>query len=67
MGIKRFGYKYAHKEADTINTMKNVFKGIPMNREFNIWSYRTNLYFPKHKLGIECKEHNLKIKMSAMK
>ena len=67
MGIIRFGYKYAHKEADTINTMKNVFKGIPMNREFNIWSYRTNLYFPKHKLGIECNEHNLKIKISAMK
>ena len=60
MGIKIFGYRYVRKELDTIYTKQNVFKGKPMKRGFNIGSYRIDLYFRKHKLCIECNEHNLK-------
>ena len=54
MGIKIIGHKYVRKEADTIYTIQKVFKGISMKRQFSIGSYRIYLYFPEHKLAIEC-------------
>ena len=31
-----------------------------MKRQFSIGSYRIDLYFPEHKLAIECDEHDHK-------
>ena len=60
MGIKIIGHKYARKEAGTIYTIQKVFEGISMKWQFNIGSYRIDLYFPEHKLTIECDEHDHK-------
>ena len=60
MSIKIIGYKYVLKEASTIYTIQKVFEGISMKRQFSIRSYRINLYFPEHKLPIECDEHDHK-------
>ena len=58
MGIKTIGHKYIRKEAGTIYTIQKVFEGISMKRQFSIASYRIDLYFPEHKLAIECDEHD---------
>ena len=60
MGIKIIGHKYTCKEAGTIYTIQKVFEGISMKRQFSIESYRIDLYFPEHKLAIECEEHDHK-------
>ena len=60
MGIKIIGYKYICKEAGTIYTIQKVFEGISMKRQFSIGSYRIDLYFPEHKLAIECDDHDHK-------
>ena len=60
MGIKIIGHKYVRKEAETVYTKQKVFEGIPMKRQFRFESYRINLYFPEHKLAIECDEHDHK-------
>ena len=62
MGVKLIGHKYVCKEADTIYTIQKVFEGISMKRQFSIGSYRIDLYFPEHKLAIDCDEHNLRDK-----
>ena len=60
MGIKIIGHKYFRKEAGTIYTIQKVFEGISMKRQFNIGSYRIDLYVPELKLAIECDEHDHK-------
>ena len=60
MGIKIIGYKYVRKEAGTIYTIQKVFTWVPMKPQSSIGSYRINLYFPEHKLAIECNEHDHK-------
>ena len=60
MGIKIIGHKYVRKEAVTIYTIQKVCEGVPMKRRFRIGSYRIDLYFPQHKLAIECDEYDHK-------
>ena len=60
MGIKIIGHKYVHKEAGTIYTIQNVSEGISMKQQFSIGSYRIDLYFPEHKLAIECDKYDHK-------
>ena len=60
MGIKTIGHKYIRKEAGTIYTIQKVFEGISMKRQFRIGSNRIDLYFPEHKLAIECNGHDHK-------
>ena len=60
MGTKIIGYKYVRKEASTTYTIQKDFEGISMKRQFNIGSYRIDLYFPEHKLAIECDDHDRK-------
>ena len=60
MGIKIIGHKYVCKEASTIYTIQKVSEGISMKRQFSIRSYRIDLYFPEHKLAIECDEYDHK-------
>ena len=57
MGIKIIGHKYIRKEAGTIYTIQKVFDGISMKRQF-VRPYRIDLYFPEHKLAIECVKHD---------
>ena len=35
-----------------------INEGISMKQQFSIGSYRIDLYFPEHKLAIECDEHD---------
>ena len=58
MGIKIIGHKYVRKEAGTIYTIQKVFEGISMKRQFSIGSYRIGLYFPEHKLAVECDKYD---------
>ena len=58
MANKIIGSKYVRKEAGNIFTIQKVFDGIPINRQFCIGSHRIDLYFPEHKLAIECSEYN---------
>ena len=60
MGIKIIGHKYVRKEPGTIFTIQKVFEGISMKQQFSVGSYRINLYFPEHKLAIECDEYDHK-------
>ena len=60
MGIKIIGHKYIRKKAGTIYTIQKVFERISMKRQFSIGSYRIDLYFPEHKLGTDCVEHDHK-------
>ena len=60
MGIKIIGHKYVRKEAVTIYTIQKVCEGVPMKRRFRIGSYRIDLYFPQHKLAIDCDEYDHK-------
>jgi len=48
-------------EASTIGFIFNTFNGIfDIKRQFYFGSYRVDLYFPQHKLVIECDENNHK-------
>ena len=60
MGIKMIGDKYARKEGSTIYTIQKLFEGISMKRQFSIGPYGIDLYFPQHKLAIECDKHDHK-------
>ena len=61
MGIKIIGHnKYVRKEAGTIYTIQKVFEGKSMKWQFSIGSYRIDLYFPEHKLAIECDDRDRK-------
>ena len=40
--------------------MQKVFEGVLMNRQVSIGSYKIDIYFPGHKLAIECDEHDHK-------
>ena len=46
------------KKAGTIYTIQKVFEGISMKRQFSNGPHRIDLYFPEHKLAIECSEHD---------
>ena len=60
MDIKIIGYKYVRKETGTIYTIQKVFERISIKPQSSIRSYRIDLYFPKHKLAIDCDEHDYK-------
>ena len=60
MDIKIIGHKYVRKEASTVYTIQKVLEGISIKRHLCIGSYRIDLYFPEHKLAIECDEHDHK-------
>ena len=52
--------KFLSKEQETISIIMQVFKGIKMIDQYIVDNYRIDLYFPKHKLAVECDEfgHN---------
>ena len=44
------------KEQDTLCCILEAFKGHEMVEQFQVDGYRVDLYFPRHKLAIECDE-----------
>ena len=53
-------HKYMSKKNDSIEIIMGTFDGKEMIRQFHIGKYYIDLYFPEHKLAIECDEfgHN---------
>ena len=49
-------YIYACIEADTIKCILCAFKTETMIEQYNVNSYRIDLYFPEYKLAVECDE-----------
>ena len=60
LGINIHKQKFLSKEQETISVIMQVFKGIKMIDQYTVDNYRIDLYFPKHKLAVECDEfgHN---------
>ena len=58
---KHFGIKIEHclltsKEQDALSQIMQVFRGEEMIHQFSTGKYKTDLYFPRYKLAIECDE-----------
>ena len=58
---KHFGIKVKHcllasKEQDALRQIMQAFNGEEMIQQFSVGKYRIGLYFPEHKLAIECDE-----------
>lgn len=49
---------YECKEGTTIKQIMKVFSGETMELQYSVGDYRIDLYFPFHKLAIECDEFN---------
>ena len=56
LGINIHKQNFLSKEQETISVIMQVFKGIKMIDQYTVDNYRIDLYFPKHKLAIECDE-----------
>jgi very-short-patch-repair endonuclease len=46
------------KEQEYIGTIIDTFHDIKCYKQFTVGTYRVDLYFPEHRLAIECDEHN---------
>lgn len=47
---------YVCVEAAALNFLSKALKGMKMWPQFSVEQYRVDLYFPKHKLAVECDE-----------
>ena len=56
LGINIHDHKYLSKERETLSYILTVFKGENMKEQYTVDGYRIDLYFPSHKLAIECDE-----------
>ena len=57
-GIDVHKHKYTSKEQNTICYIMKAFHGEAMSYQFTIDNYRIHLYFPKHRIAVECDEFN---------
>ena len=48
--------KCLFKERESLQNHMDVFKGEEILNQFNTDGYRINLYFPRHKLAVDCDE-----------
>ena len=55
-GINVHDHKYLSKERETLSYILTAFKGQEMKEQYTVDGYRIDLYFPTHKLAIECDE-----------
>ena len=55
-GINIHDHKYLSKERETLSCILKAFKGQEMKEQYTVDGYRVDLYFPSHKLAIECDE-----------
>ena len=56
LGINIVDNKIISKEAETLSCILKAFKGENMKEQYTVDGYRIDLYFPTHKLAIECDE-----------
>ena len=56
LGINIHKQKFLSKEQETISIIMQVFKGIKMIDQYTVGHYRIDLYFPEHKIAVECDE-----------
>ena len=56
MGVSIYDHKYVSKETETLTYILKAFKGKDMRDQYWVDGYRIDLYFPTHKLAIECDE-----------
>ena len=56
LGIDILSTKILSKETETLSYILTVFKGENMKEQYTVDGYRIDLYFPSHKLAIECDE-----------
>ena len=56
LGINVHDHKYLSKERETLSYILTAFKGQEMKEQYTVDGYRIDLYFPTHKLAIECDE-----------
>ena len=56
LGVDVCGVKISFREMETISMVQKVFDGEDMHLQFPVGRYRIDLYFPKHKLALECDE-----------
>ena len=56
LGVKLHKNKWLVKEQGSLQNIMDVFKGEEMLTQFNVDGYRIDLYFPRHKLAVECDE-----------
>ena len=54
LGINIVDNKYLSKERETLSYILTAFKGQEMKEQYTVDGYRIDLYFPIHKLSIEC-------------
>ena len=53
-GVELHKNKWLCKEQESILNIMNAFKGQKMHTQDSVDQYKVDLYFPKHKLAIEC-------------
>ena len=56
LGIAILDNKYLSKETETLSYILTAFKGQEMKEQYTVDGYIIDLYFPIHKLAIECDE-----------
>ena len=56
LGINIVNNKIISKEAETLSCILKSFNGENMKEQYTVDGYRIDLYFPIHKLAIECDE-----------
>ena len=56
LGITVHDHKYLKKETETMSYILKAFKGEYTRDQHGVDGYRVDLYFPSHKLAIECDE-----------
>ena len=56
LGIDILNTKILSKEEETLSCILKPFKGEDMKEQYTVDGYRIDLYFPTHKLAIECDE-----------
>ena len=56
LGIDILSTKILSKEAETLSCILKTFRGEDMKEQYTVDGYRIDLYFPTHKLAIECDE-----------
>ena len=56
LGIDILSTKILSKEAETLACILKTFRGEDMKEQYTVDGYRIDLYFPTHKLAIECDE-----------
>jgi very-short-patch-repair endonuclease len=56
--INVYEHRFAPIETSTLKIIQEAFAGENMITQYQISNYRIDLYFPDHKIAVECDEYN---------